>query len=125
MNTTTIIILLVLVGFLLWRRFSGGGNIDSVSAADYKELRQQHPNLQILDVRTPAEVAQGKIKGAKVANVMSGDFQQKINALDKSKPYLVYCRSGNRSRNACRMMQSAGFEQVYNLNGGYAAWERK
>jgi rhodanese-related sulfurtransferase len=124
MNTTLLVIAAVVLGLLAWRRF-GSSSVPTITAAGYEELRQQHPNLQILDVRTPAEVAKGKIKGAKVANVMSSDFQSQIAKLDKSKPYLVYCRSGNRSLNACRIMQQAGFEQVYNLSGGYGSWSRR
>jgi rhodanese-related sulfurtransferase len=52
----------------------------------------------------------------------SSDFEQQLDGLDKSKTYLVYCRSGNRSGKACHTMLDKGFKQVYNLDGGISAW---
>jgi len=126
MNTNIIIfIILALVGFLAWRHLGGSKQVPSVRVDEVAALRQQYPDLQILDVRTPAEVAQGKIEGALVADVTSSNFHTQIAQLDKSKPYLVYCRSGRRSLTACQLMQKAGFSQVYNLEGGYQAWSSK
>ncbi len=80
------------------------------------------PNVVILDVRTPAETAHGKIEGAIEIDYNSPDFALKVGGLDKSKTYLVYCRSGNRSGKACSMMQQQGFTRLYNLQGGMLAW---
>ncbi|MEM9649010.1 MAG: rhodanese-like domain-containing protein, partial [Bacteroidota bacterium] len=46
-----------------------------------------------------------------------------IGKLDKSKNYYVYCRSGNRSAQACALMNSIGIETTYNLEGGFMNWE--
>ncbi|WP_428657936.1 rhodanese-like domain-containing protein [Runella sp.] len=82
----------------------------------------QTPGAVILDVRTAAEVRSGAIKGAINIDLMSADFQQKINQLDKTKTYFVYCRSGHRSGQACRIMGNVGFEHIYNLTGGMMSW---
>lgn len=79
-------------------------------------------NTVLLDVRRPEEVAAGKIEGAMEINVLADDFQQKIEALDKDKTYLVYCKSGIRSTRACKAMEKAGFEDLYSLDGGFRAW---
>jgi rhodanese-related sulfurtransferase len=82
-------------------------------------------NVVILDVRTPQETAQGVIEGALELNVNSPDFVQRIAELDKDKTYLVYCRSGRRSVTACNIMAEQGFTDLYNLLGGYLAWQRQ
>lgn len=102
--------------------FKSKKNYENVSAANFKQLMQETPNAVILDVRTAAEARSGSIKGAINIDLMSVDFQQKIAKLDKNKTYFVYCRSGNRSGQACKVMGDAGFEHLYNLSGGMMSW---
>ena len=118
MNTILYIVLALAAAYFLYSRLAGGG-VPSISKREIKELRAQHPNLEIIDVRTPQEIAGGKMKGAHEINFMSSDFQKRISKLPKDRPYLVYCRSGRRSAGACSVMLKQGFEQVYNLSGGY------
>jgi rhodanese-related sulfurtransferase len=75
-----------------------------------------------LDVRTPAEFAEGHIEGARLIDFQSGSFESQIETLDKNGTYAVYCRSGNRSGQAVKVMQDAGFKNIYNLNGGVIDW---
>jgi rhodanese-related sulfurtransferase len=75
-----------------------------------------------LDVRTPGEFMGGFIKGAQNIDFQSGNFENEIVALDKNATYAVYCRSGNRSGQAVKVMHDAGFHNVYNLNGGVIDW---
>ena len=75
-----------------------------------------------LDVRTPGEFMGGYIEGAKNIDFQSGNFENEIAALDKNATYAVYCRSGNRSGQAVKVMHDAGFHSVYNLNGGVIDW---
>lgn len=98
------------------------GNYEDLTAAQFKE-KMKDPGIVILDVRTPQETAAGKIKGAKEIDFLAGNFEEKINGLDKDKTYLVYCRSGNRSGSAGKIMSKNGFKQVYNLKGGYMGWQ--
>lgn len=84
----------------------------------------QGQNLVIIDVRTPEEVAQGKIKGALEMDVKSPDFKEKVVALDKTKQYMVYCYAGGRSANAMKIMKELGFKQVYNLQDGYRSYNQ-
>jgi rhodanese-related sulfurtransferase len=76
----------------------------------------------LLDVRTPAEIEEMSIDGHIAINIQNPNFVEKINELDKSKTYFVYCRSGNRSGQACKYMTSQGFEKLYNLKGGMLEW---
>ena len=75
-----------------------------------------------LDVRTPIEFAEGHIEGARLIDFQSGNFENEIAALDKNATYAVYCRSGNRSGQAVKVMQDAGFTNVFSMNGGVIDW---
>lgn len=80
------------------------------------------PGTVVLDVRTAQEYAEGHLPGAVLADVNAPDFGTKLAALDRSRPYAVYCRSGNRSQAAVEVMREAGFIQVVDLTGGILAW---
>ena len=76
----------------------------------------------ILDVRTPGEFAEGYIEGARMIDFQGGSFETEIATLDKNATYAVYCRSGNRSGQAVKIMQDAGFLNLFNLEGGVIDW---
>lgn len=80
-------------------------------------------NPIFLDVRTPEEFNGGAIPNAKHINYYGSDFDKKINQLDKSKTYIVYCKSGMRSKKTAQLMIDSGFNNIYNLLGGYDAWK--
>ncbi|APY00979.1 rhodanese-related sulfurtransferase [Lacinutrix venerupis] len=87
-----------------------------------KQLKADE-NAFILDVRTEEEVEDGFIPNAKNLNIFKGQaFIYELEALDKSKNYYVYCRSGGRSGQACAIMNEMGFENAYNLLGGFSEW---
>jgi len=75
----------------------------------------------LIDVRTPGEFAGGHIEGAININVQ--EIGQRLDEIPSDKPIVLYCRSGNRSAQAARILDGAGFEGVYDL-GGIQAWQR-
>ena len=78
----------------------------------------------IIDVRTDNELAAGIIPNAVHIDFYRGhDFIAEIQKLDKDKNYYVYCRSGNRSGQACKIMGQLGFKNAYNLIGGMMQWQ--
>ncbi|MDA2946129.1 MAG: rhodanese-like domain-containing protein [Actinomycetota bacterium] len=79
----------------------------------------------IIDVRTPAEFAEGHIDGARLIDISSPTFVADIDALNRTSVYLVYCRSGNRSSVATAQMRELGFDAVYELDGGVIAWSNE
>jgi rhodanese-related sulfurtransferase len=79
--------------------------------------------VTLLDFRTPDEFASGHLDQAAMIDFYEPDFQSKLSALDRTKKYLVYCRSGNRSGKATAMMRELGFADVADLDGGILAWE--
>ncbi len=92
--------------------------LKEIGTVEFKNLMKSKDAI-IMDVRTPAEVSEGYIKGATVfADVNGTDFLKQISKLDKNKTYLVYCRSGMRSKNAGSAMIREGFKKVYSLQDG-------
>ncbi len=79
--------------------------------------------LVILDVRTPDEFAEGHIAGATMLDFYEPSFADDLAALDPTVPYVLYCRSGNRSGQALAMMEQLGFGSVQNVDGGILAWQ--
>ena len=97
-------------------------NYINISNIDFQK-KSQEPDTVVLDVRTEGEYEEGFIPHAINLNLMSPDFMQHLERLDKSKTYLVYCRSGNRSGTACSIMASKGFTKVFNLANGIMFWD--
>lgn len=96
----------------------------NLTQEDWKTQLGKDTNAVVLDVRTDAEVAEGIIPKAIQINIYEGQgFVYKLEELDKSKNYYVYCRSGNRSGQACAIMNQLGFENAYNLVGGILEWK--
>jgi rhodanese-related sulfurtransferase len=81
-----------------------------------------NPKFVILDVRTPREFAGGHIEGAVNLDYNAPTFKEDLNGLDKTKMYLVYCRTGRRSRGAFDMMKALEFQEVYHMLGGIVGW---
>lgn len=98
-------------------------NYQNVDAAQFAELKNK-TNHVVLDVRSPGELAEGSVPGHKMINFFDSQFKANVAKLDKSKTYLVYCRSGNRSAQACTVMADLGFTSIYNLKGGIGAWNQ-
>ena len=78
--------------------------------------------VEIIDVRTPEEFAEGHLPGARLIDISASDFVSSIEALDRSATYFVYCRSDNRSGQATALMADLGFDSIYELEGGTVAW---
>jgi len=95
----------------------------SLAPQEFKLTYAATPGAVLLDVRTPEEVAEGIIPGARVLDFKATDFDQQIDSLDKSKTYFVYCASGGRSGKTVDLMKTKGFENVYGLDGGMGAWK--
>lgn len=92
------------------------------------QLIQEHEHdahFVILDVRTPEEFSAGHLKRAEIIDFKAADFGKKLEELDRSKTFLVYCRKGVRSATAIRMMRDLGFTSIFHLYEGYDVWKSK
>jgi rhodanese-related sulfurtransferase len=78
----------------------------------------------ILDVRTPEEFKETRVKGAVNIDFKNPNFKSEIEKLDKNKPYKLYCRSGNRSGKAMELMKGMGFTNLENLGSVKEAAEK-
>ncbi|MDL5510809.1 rhodanese-like domain-containing protein [Arenibacter sp. M-2] len=95
-----------------------------LSQEEWSAQLESDGNAFILDVRTPEEVEDGYIPNATNIDIYMGqEFVAELEKLDKTKNYYVYCRSGQRSGQACAIMNKLGFENAYNLEGGFMNWE--
>ena len=95
-----------------------------LSQEEWSEQFESDENAFLLDVRTPEEVEEGYIPNATNIDIYLGqEFVAELEKLDKTKNYYVYCRSGQRSGQACAIMNKLGFENAYNLVGGFMNWE--
>lgn len=95
----------------------------NLTQEDWVSKLEADENAVILDVRTEDECNQGVIPDSINIDIYEGQaFLEKLESLDKSKNYYVYCRSGARSAKACEAMNNLGFENAYNLLGGIIEW---
>lgn len=101
----------------------GEGKILSVTASVFADSID-NPGVQLVDVRTPDEFAAGNIPGSVNIDVLTGHFgETAATMLDKAYTVAVYCRSGNRSKNAAKTLSMMGYN-VVELDGGYNAWAK-
>jgi rhodanese-related sulfurtransferase/rubrerythrin len=104
-----------------WRQFFTP--VESMNTDQARRYIADNPpeNLTILDVRQPKEYQSGHIPGAVL--IPLPELNERINEIDPQKPTVVYCAVGGRSRVAAQMLSGKGFEQIYNMSGGFKAWE--
>lgn len=117
---------LVLVALLLVAACSSAGDtatIELVSPAEAAQVIDDDPaGLVVLDIRTPEEFTEVRLPGAVNIDFYAPDFAAQLDGLDKNDPYVMYCRSGNRSSEAVETMKDLGFVEVYEVDGGIVNW---
>jgi len=118
---SALLLLLVVIGAArTW-----GDESRNVGPGEAKALIRENAgnrDFVVLDVRTPKEFAQGHLEGAVLVDYRSPGFREEMAGLDRSKTYLVYCRTGNRSDKALGIMRELGFRNYYHLGGGIKRW---
>ena len=110
-----------LLGMLVWT-FISGGSARRLEPGDATRLIN-HEDAVILDVRSDGEFSQGHIINS--VNVPLGALGPQIDKLKKyrERPIITACRTGQQSVSAIKMLRRHGFENLYSLGGGIAAWE--
>lgn len=118
-------LLTAISGFML---FGGGllGRMSGIKQVGPQEavMLFNYQDALILDVREQSEWVDGHI--AKARHIPLGQLKNRLGDLEKhkGKAIVAVCRSGNRSGHACRVLKSAGFDNLHNLAGGMQAWEQ-
>lgn len=117
---------ILIIFYIIRRGATSVEEINNITPSEVDKLIRENKNdrnLIILDVRTPLEFASGRIAGAINLDYHSPAFATSLDTFTRSKTYIVYCRSGNRSLKASRIMKDKGFNTIYNMEGGIMAWK--
>ena len=97
----------------------GVENLDSLS---FEDKYKNDENGVLLDTRTLMEYNEVRIPNSQLMDIIDPNFMNNLENLDRTKNYYLYCRTGNRSFQAARLMKNYGFENVYNLQSGIVRW---
>jgi rhodanese-related sulfurtransferase len=122
-NIFLVAVALVSGGMLLWplvRRGSAGPTVDAQQAT----LMINREDALVLDVRDAHDYGNGHIVNAK--NIPLAQVESRLRDLEKhkKKPLIVHCNTGSAAARAVALLRQHGFEKVYNLSGGVAAWRQ-
>ncbi|ABG59886.1 rhodanese-like domain-containing protein [Cytophaga hutchinsonii] len=91
-----------------------------ISVSELKALIDSKADIQLIDVREPAEFESAQIGGELIP---LGTIPQNVDKISKDKQVIIHCRSGKRSANAIMFLESNhGYTNLYNLEGGILAW---
>ncbi len=106
----------------LFKKQNLSDKVRILDKAEYKKAISKG-KIQLVDVRTKAEFMAGHIKGARNIDYFHAvAFAEGFSKLKKDSPIYLYCQSGNRSQKAAKKLVDMGFEQVYDLRGGFRSW---
>jgi rhodanese-related sulfurtransferase len=95
----------------------------SINAKEFSILINKEQNVQLLDVRSPAEYADSHIEKAVNINWNGDDFENQVRKLDKTKTVYVYCQAGGRSKKSADKLRELGFANIIELEGGISDWK--
>ena len=109
--------------------FFGCDNFPKENNVTVTELHEalQNENVVVLDVRTPEEIAQGKIQSTALeADFFEDNFiEEATSKIPKDKDVYVYCKGGRRSAKAVIKLRELGYTKTHNVEGGIKAWKAK
>ena len=100
----------------------GGTEVKLITADEMQSILDLE-DVQLVDVRSPKEFDEIRIANAQNIDFSSPTFEDDINKLDKKKPVILYCKGGVRSAKCAKKLKSAGFEKIYDLDGGISKWK--
>ncbi|TAH27765.1 MAG: rhodanese-like domain-containing protein [Cytophagales bacterium] len=95
--------------------------VKEITVSELKSAIEQNEDIQIIDVRETSEYEAAEIGGQLIP---LGSLPDHVNEISKDRKVIIHCRSGKRSENAIRFLESNfGFSNLYNLKGGILAWK--
>ncbi|HLV70354.1 MAG TPA: rhodanese-like domain-containing protein [Xanthomarina sp.] len=115
---------ILFMGLVLGCKETKSDNVKIVTAKEMQSILELE-DVQLIDVRTPEEFSEGFIKDAQNIDFYSDTFKEDILKLDKTKPVILYCKSGRRSADCSEKLIEAGFVKVYDLEGGITQWKHQ
>ncbi|KIL41176.1 sulfurtransferase [Gordoniibacillus kamchatkensis] len=97
-------------------------DLETISPEEVKRRLGAGEKLNIIDVREPEEVLQGRIPGA--VNIPLGELPERHGEIARSGEIILVCRSGNRSQRAYQYLSSLNIPGLRNMTGGMLAWDQ-
>lgn len=98
------------------------GGPKNITSAEAKNLLAKNRDIFLLDVRTPGEFQQARLRGAVLIPI--SELEKRLAEVPKNKTILVYCAVGSRSVPAAGFLATKGFREVYNMTDGIVGWYR-
>jgi len=98
--------------------------VENVDAKTFQEDLSKKDGV-LIDLRTPAEIEKGFIKGSKMIDFTDKNYEQEFAKLDKNKTTYIYCAGGGRSGQAAEYLKDHGFKKVVNLTKGFNDWKKQ
>ncbi len=122
MNTTTLIILVVIAFVVIYTFMKRRANADvrSIPAMQMEEAMKDKTGKSFVDVRESGEYKSGHVAGMK--NIPLSQFSRRLNEIPRDDEVYVMCRSGHRSMQAAKILKGAGYQNIVNVSGGISAW---
>ena len=122
-NIFLIAVAFVSGAMLVWPLVRRGGGGPSVNTLEATQMINRQDAL-VLDVREQAEFAQAHILNSRALPL--SQLEARVGDIEKfkDKPVIVYCATGNRSSTAAATLRKRGFSSVFNLSGGFVAWQQ-
>ncbi len=99
-----------------------GDTVQLITVSEMKSLMQLG-DVQLVDVRSEKEFASGHISRAQNIVYLGDNWEKEFSKLDREKPVLVYCERGGRSKRCTNKLVAAGFQKIYDLEGGIQQWK--
>ena len=120
---------LIIISLIFFTSFVGckGQESSTIKILDVETFKNDviGKDVQLIDVRTPAEYDAGHIDDAKNIDFFAANFQDEFNKLNKEEPVYIYCKSGNRSGQSAAKLKEMGFKEIYDLKGGILNYNKE
>lgn len=95
----------------------------NLEQGEFKFMLRKFRHARLIDVSTKMEFCELHIPGSTNYDVLSPKFTNRLEEMDKTRPYFLYCRNGKRGEAAMRLMEEMGFRRIYNLACGIESWK--
>jgi len=96
--------------------------VPEISVNELKQKMDHGEDINVLDVREPHEY---EVANIGVRLIPLGELPQRLAELDQDEYFVIHCKTGGRSAKAVKLLQDAGFQNVYNVKGGITAWSEE
>jgi molybdopterin/thiamine biosynthesis adenylyltransferase/rhodanese-related sulfurtransferase len=96
--------------------------VPEITVSELKRKMDSGDGINVLDVREPHEY---EVANIGVRLIPLGELPERLVELDQNETFAVHCKTGGRSARAVKLLQDAGFQNVYNVKGGITAWSEE